>query len=119
MKTPIQYALTYPDRPSGCSAALDWAKLSRLDFEAPDHDKFKSLRLAYDVIRAGGTAGAVFNAANEAAVAAFLERKIRFGRIVELVAEALSALPVRPADSLETVLAADREARAYVAKRVG
>jgi 1-deoxy-D-xylulose-5-phosphate reductoisomerase len=119
MKTPIQYALTYPDRPSGCSVALDWAKLSRLDFEPPDHNKFKSLGLAYDVIEAGGTAGAVFNAANEAAVAAFLERRIRFGRIVELVAEALAAIKARPADSLETVLAADREARAFVRDRVG
>ena len=119
MKTPIQYALTYPHRPAGCSDALDWSKLTRLDFEAPDHDRFRSLKLAYDVIEAGGTAGAVFNAANEAAVAAFLERRVRFGRIVELVAEALSAIAPRPVDSLETVLEADRQARAFVAKRIG
>lgn len=119
MKTPIQYALTYPDRPPGCSDVLDWSKLRKLDFEAPDHERFPSLRLAYDVIEAGGTAGAVFNAANEAAVAAFLERRIRFGRIVELVAEALSAIDARPVDSLQTVLAADREARAFVEDRVG
>jgi 1-deoxy-D-xylulose-5-phosphate reductoisomerase len=119
MKTPIQYALTYPDRPAGCSAALDWSKLRKLDFEPPDHDRFRSLRLAYEVIEAGGTAGAVFNAANEAAVAAFLERRIRFGRNVELVAEALSAIEPRPVDALETVLAADREARGFVESRVG
>ncbi|MCE9589161.1 MAG: 1-deoxy-D-xylulose-5-phosphate reductoisomerase [Planctomycetes bacterium] len=118
MKTPIQYALTYPDRPTGCSDALDWSKLSRLDFEQPDFDKFRSLKLAYDVIEAGGTAGAVFNAANEAAVAAFLERKVRFGRIVELVAEALQSIQARPADSLETILDADRRARRFVADLV-
>jgi 1-deoxy-D-xylulose-5-phosphate reductoisomerase len=114
MKTPIQYALTWPDRPPGCSEAMDWSKLSTLVFEQPDHDKFRSLRLAYEVIEAGGTAGAVFNAANEAAVCAFLERRIRFGRITELVAEALSAVETRPIDSLQTVLEADREARAFV-----
>jgi 1-deoxy-D-xylulose-5-phosphate reductoisomerase len=114
MRTPIQYALTYPDRPAGCSRALDWPTLSRLDFEPPDHERFRSLKLAYDVIEAGGTAGAVFNAANEAAVAAFLERRIRFGRIVELVAEALSAIPPQPADGLQTVLEADRQARQFV-----
>ncbi len=119
MKTPIQYALTYPDRPVGCSDALDWSKLKKLDFEPPDHDRFPSLRLAYDVIEAGGTAGAVFNAANEAAVAAFLERRIRFGRIVELVAEALAAIEPRPAESLEAVMEADVEARAFVEARVG
>ncbi len=114
MRTPIQYALTYPDRPAGCSKALDWSKLSALEFDQPDHERFPALKLAYDVIDAGGTAGAIFNAANEAAVAAFLERKIRFGRIVELVAQALSAIPIQPADSLETLWDADRQARAFV-----
>lgn len=119
MKTPIQYALTYPDRPDGCSQALDWSTLSQLDFEQPDTDKFRAIPLAYEVIRAGGTAGAIFNAANEAAVAAFFERKIRLGRIVELVGETLSALDVRPLDSLETALEADRQARAFVNQLVG
>lgn len=118
MKTPIQYALTYPHRSAGCSAALDWSKLNRLDFEEPDHERFGALRLAYDVIRKGGTAGAIFNAANEAAVAAFLERKVRFGRITELVRRALSSLTVREVDSLETVLAADREAREFVKDQI-
>ncbi len=118
MRMPIQYALTYPNRSAGCSRALDWSKLRRLDFEPPDHDRFRSLKLAYEVIEAGGTAGAVFNAANEAAVAAFLDRKIRFGRIVELVAEALSAIEPRPVESLETVMAADHEARQFVTTRI-
>lgn len=117
MRTPIQYALTYPDRPVGCSKALDWSKLSTLAFDQPDHERFPALKLAYDVIEAGGTAGAIFNAANEAAVAAFLERKIRFGRIVELVAQALSAIPIQPADSLDTLWNADRQARAFVETR--
>ncbi|MEX0653705.1 MAG: 1-deoxy-D-xylulose-5-phosphate reductoisomerase [Phycisphaeraceae bacterium] len=119
MRGPIQYALTWPDRPAGCSDALDWAALSQLTFESPDLERFPALRLAYAVIEAGGTAGAVFNAANEAAVTAFLERRIRFGRIVSLVTEALEAIAPRPVDSLQTVLDADREARAFVTQRIG
>jgi 1-deoxy-D-xylulose-5-phosphate reductoisomerase len=118
MKTPIQYALMYPDRPIGCSQPMDWTKLSRLDFEQPDTDKFPALRLAYEVIEAGGTAGAIFNAANEAAVAAFLDQRVRFGRIVELVAEALDAIAPVHVDSLATVLAADQQARQFVQERL-
>jgi len=118
MRTPIQYALTYPDRPPGCSEALDWSKLRQLDFEPPDFDKFPAIELAYKVIDAGGTAGAVFNAANEAAVAAFLERRIRFGRIVELVAEALVAIESEPSECLEVVLEADRRTRQFVTDRI-
>ncbi len=114
MQTPIQYALTYPDRVVGCSRAMDWPTLSKLVFEQPDHRRFPALKLAYEVIEAGGTAGAILNAANEAAVAAFLERRIRFGRIVELVAEALAAVAARPADSLTTILEDDQAARDYV-----
>ena len=118
MKTPIQYALTYPDRLAGCSEVLDWSTLRRLDFEEPDFHKFAALKLAYQVVETGGTAGAVFNAANEAAVAAFLERRIRFGRIVELVAAALDGIDAEPAASLEAVLDADRRARAFVTNRI-
>ena len=119
MRTPIQYALMYPNCPVGCSQALDWQTLTHLTFEQPDHDKFGALNLAYDVIDAGGTAGAIFNAANETAVEAFLARKIRFGRIVELVGEALDQIESREADSLDTILAADREAREWVASNIG
>ena len=118
MRTPIQYALTYPNRASGCSDMMDWSKLSTLTFEPADFDRFGALKLAYDVIAAGGTAGAVFNAANEAAVAAFLERKVRFGRIVDLVAGALDAADIAPIDSLETVLDADRCARRFVEDQI-
>jgi 1-deoxy-D-xylulose-5-phosphate reductoisomerase len=97
---------------------MDWTQLSGLTFEPPDHDRFGALKLAYEVIDAGGTAGAIFNAANEAAVDAFLKEQIRFGQITELVAEALSAIPVVPVDCLDTALDADRRAREYVRNTV-
>ena len=119
MKTPIQYALTWPHRAAGCSRPLDWTALSRLDFEQPDHQRFPALSLAYEVIDRGGTAGAIVNAANEEAVNAFLERRIPFGRIVELSREALDATPVEPVRELATVLSADRAARAFVRQQLG
>ncbi len=118
MRTPIQYALTYPDRAGGCSDAMDWSKLRGLSFEPVDFERFESPKLGYRVIEAGGTAGAVLNAANETGVKAFLERRIPFGRIVELTGEALSEIPVERVDSLETVLDADRRARQYVRSRL-
>jgi len=114
MRTPIQYALTYPQRLKGGSRSMDWTQLSQLTFQAPDHERFGALKLAYQVIDAGGTAGAIFNAANEVAVDAFLNERIRFGRITQLVAQALSAIPVVPVDSLQTVMDADEQARKYV-----
>ncbi|QDU34168.1 1-deoxy-D-xylulose 5-phosphate reductoisomerase [Poriferisphaera corsica] len=119
MKTPIQYALTYPERGLGGSEKMDWRTLSQLTFEGPDVERFGSLKLAYSVIEAGGTAGAIFNAANEAAVAAFLGRQIPFGQITRLVTEALSAIESKPVDSLETVMEADQKARAYVDQQIG
>lgn len=118
MRTPIQYALTYPDRVGSCSDAMDWSTLRGLSFEPVDFDRFQSPKLGYQVIEAGGTAGAVLNAANEAAVKAFLERKIPFGRIVELAEQALSAIPHEPIDSLDAVIEADRQARAFVQERI-
>jgi len=118
MRTPIQYALTWPDRPAGCSRPLDWSQLSRLDFEAPDFERFPALALAYRVIEAGGTSGTVFNAANEVAVEAFLDRRIRFGRIPELVSEALDGIAARPVHSLDDVLEADGEAREFVRRAI-
>ncbi|MHB1157525.1 MAG: 1-deoxy-D-xylulose-5-phosphate reductoisomerase [Phycisphaerales bacterium] len=114
MRTPIQYALTWPDRAPGISNPMDWSKLRQLDFEPPDHDRFPALKLAYHVINAGGTSGAILNAANEEAVAAFLSEQIRFGRITELVAEALNAIDPQPVEDLQAVLQADAAARQYV-----
>ena len=118
MRGPIQYALTCPDRPAGCARQIDWTKLSRLEFSPPDAARFPAIPLAYRVIRDGGTAGATLNAANEAAVAAFLEHRIPFGRIVELVSAALDALPAAPVAGLDDVLAADAAARAFVAQKI-
>lgn len=118
MKTPIQYALTYPHRAPGCSDALDWTTLSRLDFHQPDHERFPALGLAYRAIRAGGTAGAILNAANEQAVAAFLEQRIRFGRIVELVEQAMDAIPPKHIDNLDIVFEADAQARTFVTEQI-
>jgi len=118
MRTPIQYALTEPERVSSVSDAMDWSRLSELTFEQPDGERFPALSLGYRVIELGGTAGAVLNAANEAAVDAFLERRIPFGRISELAAAALETSPPKPVDSLETVFEADREARRFVRDRI-
>lgn len=119
MQTPIQYALTWPRRVAGCSAAMDWTRLARLDFEPPDHERFPALRLAYRVIETGGTSGAILNAANEQAVADFLDRKISFGQITDLAREALDAIPSRHITSLQDVLEADALARRFVQDRVG
>ena len=97
---------------------MDWESLSRMDFERVDHDRFPALRLAYRVIEAGGSAGAIFNGANEAAVAAFLERRIPFGRITELFQHALGAVAVTPLHTMQDVLAADRASREFVKRRL-
>lgn len=115
MRTPIQCALTFPSRPPGRSARLDLSKLSRLDFEPVDPERFPALGLAHQVIaRADTTAGAVLNAANEAAVEAFLARRIPFGRIPELAAAALREVGASPVRALADVAAADSEARRFV-----
>lgn len=89
-----------------------------MEFEPVDHERFPAVRLAYEVVRAEGSAGAIFNAANEAAVEAFLSERIPFGRISALVGEALAALPPAPLGSLDDALAADRDARRLVEQRV-
>ncbi len=123
MRTPIQVALTWPERRPGRADHVDWTRLERLDFEPPKHDLFPGVRLAMDVIRRGGIAGAVFNGANEAAVAAFLEGAIPFGRVTELVEEAIAELVGDGAATslvnLDEALAADAEARRYVSERIG
>jgi 1-deoxy-D-xylulose-5-phosphate reductoisomerase len=117
MTTPIQYALTHPHRPAGLAQPLDLAAAGRLDFEAPDLARFPALGLAYDVLEAEGTtAGAIFNAANEAAVEAFLAGKLRFGDITMLTAEALGAVAPQPLTALDDVFAADAAAREFVSR---
>lgn len=114
MRTPIQYALTWPARPEGCANRIDWSTLAQLDFEPPDEQRFPALRLARRVIETGGTSGAIFNAANEVAVAAFLDGRIAFGRISQLAADTLDAIDARAARSLDEVFTADRRAREHV-----
>ncbi len=111
MRTPIAYALAYPERMDAGVAPLDLFKVAKLDFVAPDFERFPCLALAYQALRAGGTAPAALNAANEVAVAAFLERQIPFLAIPRLIEEVLTALPVQPVRVLEDVLEADRAAR--------
>ncbi|HWB18904.1 MAG TPA: 1-deoxy-D-xylulose-5-phosphate reductoisomerase [Phycisphaerales bacterium] len=117
MKTPIQYALTWPARAAGCSQSMDWTRLRSLEFEQVDARKFPAVSMAREVIRLGGTAGAIFNAANEAAVANFLARRIPFGMIYRLVRESLHELPVKPVTSIDDVFLADSEARRFVETR--
>jgi len=114
MRIPIQYALTYPLRYAGEVNRLDFSSLRRLNFEPPDVERFPALRLGYEVARKGGTAGAVFNAANEAAVEAFLAGKISFGRITRLIERTLGRHSIIPDPNLETLLAADVWAREEV-----
>ncbi len=115
MRTPIQYALTHPLRPPGPSNRVAWQSLRSLDFAPPDLDRFPALALGYRVIERGAAAGAIFNAANEEAVQAFLKRRIPFGRIPELSAAALDELDNAPLDTLDDALNADAEARRFVA----
>jgi len=112
MRTPIAQALAFPDRVDAGVPALDLVRQGTLTFENPDHERFPCIGLATDALRAGGTAPAVLNAANEVAVAAFLAARIRYADIAPACAEALSRLPTRPVHVLEDALAADSEARA-------
>ena len=111
MKLPIQYTLLYPDKVSGPVPPYDWTQARAWTFEAPDLERFPCLGLAYAALRAGGTAPALLNAANEVAVAAFLEGRIGFWDIQACNSEVLARIPSQIADSLDAVLAADRNAR--------
>jgi 1-deoxy-D-xylulose-5-phosphate reductoisomerase len=108
---PIQYAVTWPARVPNSLRPLDFAHLSRLDFEAPRRADFPALDLAREAGERGGTLPAVLNAANEIAVAAFLDSKIPFPRIWETVAHVMHQQPVIAEPSLDDILRADHEAR--------
>jgi 1-deoxy-D-xylulose-5-phosphate reductoisomerase len=114
MRTPIQYALTYPDRVNGNSRRLDLTNSFSLRFEPPDFERFPALKMAYDVARRGGTSGVVLNAANESAVEAFTSGKIRFVEISRLVQLTLNEHRVQPHPSVDDLLSADRWARDQV-----
>jgi 1-deoxy-D-xylulose-5-phosphate reductoisomerase len=111
MKLPIQYALTWPARCPGVASRMDWRRMMRLDFEPPDMERFGALELGLEVARTGGTSGAVLNGANEAAVAAFLDGRLRFDQIVPACRSVLGNHNHDPSPALADVLAADRWAR--------
>jgi 1-deoxy-D-xylulose-5-phosphate reductoisomerase len=111
MRTPIAYALGYPDRLESGVSSLDFFKIGTFEFEAPDTVRFPCLRLAFESLKAGGTAPAVLNAANEVAVDAFLHHKIGFRDIPAMIESVLEQSSVVPASTLEIVIAADQQAR--------
>jgi len=119
MCLPIQYALTYPERLQGISEHLKLEALGHLTFESPNHEVFRALDLAYNVAATGGTAPAVFNAANETAVAAFLSGTIKFTQITELVEHCLDEHDIVSDVSLDAILNADAWARDHARKRIG
>ncbi len=119
MCLPIQYALTYPQRYQGITQHLRLEQLGSLTFEAPDMDRFRALHLAYQVARAQGTTPTVFNAANEAAVAAFLARRISFPQIMDLIEHCLEKHTQQEGASLEQLLDADAWARQEVKHKIG
>ena len=111
MKHAIQYALTFPARKTNCIEPLDFSKLNQLTFEEPDLDKFPCLALAYRALKTGGTLPAVMNAANEVAVRAFLDGKIRLSDIPKIVEKIMNEHQTQSASSLETILENDKWAR--------
>ena len=118
MRVPIAHALAYPERFDSGSRPLDLAAIGQLGFEQPDARRFPCLGLAHSVLRSGGTAPAILNAANEIAVAAFLARRIRFSDIFAVIEATLDALAPGAAENLESVLAADGAARSMAERRV-
>ncbi|MCI7472405.1 MAG: 1-deoxy-D-xylulose-5-phosphate reductoisomerase [Clostridiales bacterium] len=116
MRLPIQYALTWPARTEAVAKPLDLLSCPPLTFHAPDYEAFPCLSLALEAARTGGTATAILNGANEAAVGLFLAGQISFGDIAKRVERALSQVPVVQAPTLEDVLEADKAARQAAGK---
>ena len=113
MRTPIAYALGYPKRIESGVALLNLLEIAKLEFEAPDVKRFPCLQLAYDALTAGGTAPAILNAANEVAVAAFLNKQIHFLDIATIIKKALNSIPTSPVTSLEQLISVDETARSF------
>ncbi len=116
MRLPIQYALTWPERWSGPARKLDLSQAFSLDFEPPDEERFPALRLGREAAAKGGTTGAVLNAANEAAVAAFLDGKIRFVQIIPACRAAMDQHNFDPSPTLDQLIQLDRWAREEVTR---
>ncbi|MDF2603519.1 1-deoxy-D-xylulose-5-phosphate reductoisomerase [Sphingomonas sp.] len=118
MRTPIACALAWPDRMPTPGERLDLIKVGRLDFEAPDEERFPALRLARAALNEGGGSPAILNAANEIAVAAFLGGRISYLEIAAIVSDTLDRFSPAAPDTLEAVLEVDREARVIAEERV-
>ena len=118
MRTPIAHALAWPERIAAGVAPLDLPAIARLSFERPDFARFPCLELAYRALRAGGNAPTVLNAANEVAVGAFLEGRLPFTAIADVIAATLDAVPHGVPDDLDAVRAEDARARALAAERL-
>ncbi|MEZ6096692.1 MAG: hypothetical protein R3C03_21100 [Pirellulaceae bacterium] len=119
MKLPIQYALTYPDRWDGPAPRMDWSQATQLELLPPNEVQQAALSLGFEVCRIGGTAGAVLNAANEVAVAAFLDNRLCFTRIVDGCREILEQHKLNPAPTFDELLAADAWARQEMNQWIG
>ena len=118
MRLPIRYALAYPQRERSPRERVDWARMAQLDFEPPDQSRFPLIGLAYEAARLGGLSGCTVNAADEVAVAAFLDGRISFPDIAWVVEKTLARMPARPIGSIEDVLHGDREARSRASEFV-
>jgi 1-deoxy-D-xylulose-5-phosphate reductoisomerase len=118
MRTPIAHGLAWPDRIDAGVAPLNLTQLSALQFSEPDFERFPCLALAFEAAKVGGTAPAILNAANEVAVAAFLDERLPYLQIAGVVRETLSAIQSVPASSIEIVLGADAQARQVAAQLV-
>ncbi len=118
MKLPIQYALFYPDRRPMAGKRVDFFELGQLTFEKPDPDTFEGLKLAYQAARQGGSMPTVFNAANERAVALFLDKKISYLRITELIGEAMSRHRVIECPTVEQILETEQMTYEYISGKV-
>ena len=115
MRVPIAYTLAWPERMQTPCAALDLTQIARLDFQAPDPERFPALRLTRECLRQGGSAATILNAANEVAVAAFLDGRIGFLDIERIVERTLAMIPAQAMATLDEVFAVDAEARRYAA----
>jgi 1-deoxy-D-xylulose-5-phosphate reductoisomerase len=118
MRLPIEYAIFYPERRILSVGGMDFSSSFSLEFEPSDEVKFRSLKLARQAAREGGTAPAIFNGANEAAVDAFLSHRISFPNIFEAVERALEDVPAKGGDCIESITLADKESRGAVAEFV-
>ena len=118
MRTPIAHALAYPERIEAGVASLDLFRIGQLDFEPPDSQRFPCLDLAYQALRAGGSAPALLNAANEVAVAAFLDGRLTFPGIPAVIAAVLDEIPALALDDLAGILQVDAQARRLAQQRV-